>query len=484
MLDTQDTLQDTHNIIWQIFLHYAKIKISVLIKKDWRNFTGGEDMYIFVSHSSTDFKIAEKVYKLIEANGHQCFYAPRDIRIGHEYAEEIIEGIERADAVLLLLSQEANNSQHVLREIERAVSKHITIIVYKLEEVELSKSMEYFLMAHQWINTKPKVDLQEIVECINNLSIKEKRQGSNIETKVAKGNVKSNSKRKFIISLTGIFFVLAVCISICINLFFNKRDVITVSLGDTIILGSYNGEPIEWRVLKLSEDGTEAVVVSNDILTMKAYDAAESGKYNFYEGKDYWAEDIKREDEELQHLLRGNNQWSTSNIRTWLNASTENVKYEDQAPRAVAMSELTNGYDTEPGFLSNFSDEEREAILVTSVVTNGKSGRSVTEDRVFLLSSEELEWFVTADISLMSKPTKAALEQDKSEWYEINVQESGVEDYYWWLRDADISSEYEAYIVRNSYNKEQIGSESVGLEGFGIRPAMTVDLTSDCIVVK
>lgn len=56
--------------------------------------------------------------------------------------------------MVLLLSKEANDSPHVLREVERAVSKNIPIIIYKLEEVTLSKSLEYFIMMHQWIDTE------------------------------------------------------------------------------------------------------------------------------------------------------------------------------------------------------------------------------------------------------------------------------------------------------------------------------------------
>lgn len=437
-------------------------------------------MYIFVSHSSKDFETAEKVCKLIEENGHKCFFAPRDIHTGHEYAEEIIDGIENADAVLLLLSNAANNSPHVLREIERAVSKKITIIVYRLEEVVLSKSMEYFLMTHQWVNAKPGDDYQEIIECINQLSESGERKVDSVKSQ--KG--KAAARKKFIPVLAGILIIFAICAAIGVRMFSNTVSTIEVSPGDTIVLGTYNGEPIEWRVLKVSEDGTQAVVVSKYILTMKAFDAAESGKYNYYEGKDYWGEDIKGEDEEFQHLLRGNNQWSVSNIRTWLNSSCENVQYEDQAPRAAAMSELKNGYDVEPGFLNGFSEEELEAVVVTSVITNGESESTTTQDRVFLLSVEELEWLKMADVSLFAVPTEAALEQDKSEWYEVDLMQYGVEDYFWWLRDADTSSGYKAYMVCNSYAGEQIISESVGVEGFGIRPAMTVDLTSDCIVVK
>ena len=80
-------------------------------------------MYIFLSHASANAKLAEKVCSVIEKTEHRCFMAPRDIRMGHEYAAEIMEGLDNSDAMVLLLSKESVASPHVLREIERAVSK-------------------------------------------------------------------------------------------------------------------------------------------------------------------------------------------------------------------------------------------------------------------------------------------------------------------------------------------------------------------------
>lgn len=63
---------------------------------------------------------------------------------------------------------------------------------------------------------------------------------------------------------------------------------------------------------------------------MKAFDASESGKYNSYEGNDYWGKDILGENEKVQRMLRGSNNWDSSNLRTWLNSSQENVIYEKE----------------------------------------------------------------------------------------------------------------------------------------------------------
>ncbi len=106
----------------------------------------------------------------LEDSGYSCFIAPRDIRSGCEYAEELINGIGGCDVMVLLLSEQSNGSPHVLREVERAVSKNKPIVVYKLEEVSLTKSMEYFLMTHQWLERKPGRERSEIIGAIEQIS--------------------------------------------------------------------------------------------------------------------------------------------------------------------------------------------------------------------------------------------------------------------------------------------------------------------------
>ena len=448
-------------------------------------------MQVFVSHSSVNGQQAKNICKLIEKNGHSCFFAPRDIQSGHEYAEALVNGIDGSDMLLLLLSQGANSAPHVLREIERAVSKKIPIIVYKLEEVTLSKSMEYFLMSHQWINTKPGEDYGKIINCINDFAGKEKYVETQKQNETKKA--KSAGTKKIIAAAISLAVVAAgVIVGVSLVNGGSGQSVavqdaddslqaaVNAELGDTILLGQYNGEPIEWRVIKLSDDGRQAVVISKDIITIKAYDAAEGGKYNFHDGEYYWNVSAEELEDGLERLVRGDNRWELSNIRTWLNSDKENVEYVDQAPAAQAMSEQRSGYNTEAGFLKSFTAEE----LATIVATQVKTGDTVTVDKVFMLSSEELEWLEEADVSKYAKPTSAALEQDKSQWYEVEVDGYGVEDYYWWLRDGDGSSVSESYIVGTSYWDGKLISQAVGLEGFGVRPAMTVDLTSECITVK
>ena len=182
-------------------------------------------MYVFLSHSSIDADVANGLCQELEKNGIGCFLAPRDIRSGHEYAEEIIYGIDRSDAMILVLSNNSNQSPHVLREVERAVSKNIPIIVYRIEDVILTKSMEYFLMSHQWLNGKDE-DYQDMVNAVRNLSQRQITQENIDNNKIDRNN--KNNKSHLVLLLiaaviAGVIFSLG-CVYFTVKNLLNDND--------------------------------------------------------------------------------------------------------------------------------------------------------------------------------------------------------------------------------------------------------------------
>lgn len=427
-------------------------------------------LYIFISHSSKDARIASELTKTLEDGGNSCFIAPRDIRGGHEYAEEIIDGIDKSDAMVVVLSENANKSPHVLREVERAVSRSIPIIIYKVEEVQLTRSMEYFLMTHQWVNAADNEDYGVVADCIKTL---------NVEKKSGDKSQKQGKQRIAIIAAAVAVVVIAAASMLYMTFRGNIQAKGSVSLGDTIVLGTYNDSPISWRVINISENGKEAVLVSENILTMKAFDAAESGRYN-HDGQGYikTGENLEN-DPKRQTAAFGNSDWSSSNIRTWLNSDAEVVDYDDQAPAVRAMSDMKNGYDNEAGFLHNFSDVEKAAIKETKLKTKGNalSGGTDAEttDKVYLLSRDELVWFDESKVSKFAVPTPQAVEKDQTKWYKGYSLDLNVDAYFWWLRDPETGSASKCYMFGNGYANENISSNNAGAEGFGVRPAITVD---------
>lgn len=429
-------------------------------------------MRIFLSYSSHDVTTAERICEQLEENGVSCFIAPRDIRPGREYAAEIMNGLDGSSAVVLLMSQTANNSPHVLREVEHAVSSGIPILVYKIEEVELSKSMEYFLMTHQWIRAKSNEDCADILEFIRDL---EGRGGKEPETVRPRHVPRRKAGAVLAAGIAAVALALFMIFRFCAG-----PGVESVEVGGTVLFGSYLDEDIAWRVLKISEDETQAILVSADILTMKAFDAAESGRYNYDREKEYWGEKTEADtDMELQARVRGNSDWSLSNLRAWLNSESELVSYGGQPPAAGAMAEKKNGYQNEAGFLYGFTEEERGAIVETELATKGNAiSRSeiVTRDRVWLLSLDELSWFDEAGMSRLASPTKAAVEQDQSGWYMLDYKTYGVKEFCWWLREPVKEAASKCQLVDNGYTHVPLRQENAGLEGYGVRPVLAVDL--------
>jgi len=124
---------------------------------------------VFISYSTKkDHDAANAVVKGLEKRGLKCWVAPRDIEAGLDYAEQIIYGILNSRFVLLILSSESNRSGHVLREIENAASADIDIIQFRIENVELTPSLRFFLSTRHWIEayTTP---LDEHIEKLANV---------------------------------------------------------------------------------------------------------------------------------------------------------------------------------------------------------------------------------------------------------------------------------------------------------------------------
>jgi hypothetical protein len=71
---------------------------------------------------------------------------------GVNYGEAIIEAINSSRLLVIVLSSASNGSPQVLREVERAVSKGIPVIPFRIEQVVPTKSMEYFLSAPHWLD--------------------------------------------------------------------------------------------------------------------------------------------------------------------------------------------------------------------------------------------------------------------------------------------------------------------------------------------
>ena len=76
---------------------------------------------IFISYSSKDKIIADAVVSRMESGSIRCWYAPRDIVPGSDWAESITNAISASKILVLIFTQNSNLSIQVLREVAQAV---------------------------------------------------------------------------------------------------------------------------------------------------------------------------------------------------------------------------------------------------------------------------------------------------------------------------------------------------------------------------
>ena len=75
--------------------------------------------YAFISYSSSDKIIADKVRTHLMSRKCPCWMAPYDIPAGSRYAHALNDALENCGCLLLLLSDTAQQSEFVEREVFR-----------------------------------------------------------------------------------------------------------------------------------------------------------------------------------------------------------------------------------------------------------------------------------------------------------------------------------------------------------------------------
>lgn len=77
----------------------------------------------FISYSSKNQDIVERLYSDLQARGVRCWYAPEDLKIGDKFRQKIDEAIRLHDKLLVILSEDSISSVWVEEEVESAFER-------------------------------------------------------------------------------------------------------------------------------------------------------------------------------------------------------------------------------------------------------------------------------------------------------------------------------------------------------------------------
>ena len=107
---------------------------------------------VFISYSSVDRAAADAICVTLEARGINCWIAPRNITPGADWSAAIIEAINEASVMVLVMSSHANASRQIHREVERAINKGVTVLPYRVQNVDADKALEYYIGSLQYLD--------------------------------------------------------------------------------------------------------------------------------------------------------------------------------------------------------------------------------------------------------------------------------------------------------------------------------------------
>lgn len=135
---------------------------------------------VFISYSSENKSIANEVLTTLENSNIRCWIAPRDIPPGKLYGASLINAIKSAQIMILILSNGTNQSEYVVRELNEAVANGLTIISFRIEEVEPSENLGFYINSTQWLDAiDPPMEnhLKKLADSVDALlSVSEKDQ--------------------------------------------------------------------------------------------------------------------------------------------------------------------------------------------------------------------------------------------------------------------------------------------------------------------
>ncbi len=107
---------------------------------------------IFISYSSKDEQIAERIYQALEARGYDCWIACRDVHPGENFQEAIVRALRSAKVMLLVFTSNANNSDEIKKELVLAGRHRVTVVPVRVEDVVPNDAFTYELATRQWID--------------------------------------------------------------------------------------------------------------------------------------------------------------------------------------------------------------------------------------------------------------------------------------------------------------------------------------------
>lgn len=86
---------------------------------------------VFISYSTKNQEIANQINQTLKRSGFKTWFAQESINAGQNYAKDIVKAIQSAQCLILLYSNDVDDSVHVQKELDLALKYKKRFILYE-----------------------------------------------------------------------------------------------------------------------------------------------------------------------------------------------------------------------------------------------------------------------------------------------------------------------------------------------------------------
>lgn len=161
---------------------------------------------VFISYSTRNSELANRICYLLEQNNLECWIAPRNIPSGTNYIDEITDAIKSTKIVVFIYSSHSQASRYVSNELNMAFSNNKPILSFNIDNALPSEDLEYILKVSQWLPAYP--NPEDEFETLVIDALKLCNENANVPIMIDFSNFKSedlSQQKKDIISLVLLF---------------------------------------------------------------------------------------------------------------------------------------------------------------------------------------------------------------------------------------------------------------------------------------
>jgi hypothetical protein len=124
--------------------------------------------FVFISYAMADDGFTHQLSDHMEERGIRCWMSPRDIPPGEDFAPAISNAIKESSALVLVLSEAANQSQYVSNHVGSAVRAGKEILVIRVGGAMPSEDLQRFVGSLDWYDAwdPPDEQFDQLCEAI------------------------------------------------------------------------------------------------------------------------------------------------------------------------------------------------------------------------------------------------------------------------------------------------------------------------------